>query len=77
MPWVQPKKEIKNRSKENPENKNEVLKISDKYKIGLYGVTSIDQIIAFKENLGILDFIEVDLNPLLYPKTILDYSREN
>lgn len=22
MPWVQPKKEIKNRSKENPENKN-------------------------------------------------------
>lgn len=62
---------------ENPENKNEVLKIIGKYKIGLYGVTSIDQIIAFKENLGVLDLIELDLNPLLYPKTILDYSKEN
>lgn len=62
---------------ENPENKNEVLKISDKYRIGLYGVTNIDQILAFREGINTLDFIEVDLNPLLYPKSILDYSKEN
>lgn len=61
---------------EDKENINEVLKISDKHRIGLYGVTEVEEILRLQEHVK-LDYIEVDLNPLLYPKSVLDYAREN
>lgn len=61
---------------EDTKNINEVLKISDRHRIGLYGVTEVEELIDFQEYIK-LDYIEVDLNPLLYPKSVLDYAREN
>lgn len=61
---------------EDTENINEILKISDKYRIGLYGVTEVEEIMYIQEHIK-LDYIEVNLNPLLYPKSVLDYAKEN
>lgn len=46
------------------------------YKVGIYNA-SLDDITYFKETFGKLDFVELEINPLLYPKTILDYSKAN
>lgn len=57
------------------ENKKEVEKIIGKYKIGLYNVTNLGQVLEFSE-IYTPDFIELSLNPLLFPKTIPDYAKK-
>jgi hypothetical protein len=58
------------------ENKDELEKIKTKYRIGLYNVTEVNEILIFSDYCK-PEMIEVEINPLLYPKSVLDYATEN
>lgn len=48
------------------------------YEMGLYDVSYVSEIRDFKEKIGVYpDYIRLQVNPLKYPKEILDYCKTN
>lgn len=62
----------------DPKVKDEVLRVHGKYKIGLDGIKEVEEIEVFKEGYGWTpDFISIEISPLCYPKSVLEYAKEN
>ena len=59
------------------EHKDSIIRASNVYEIGLYNITKVEDIIEFSEEIVKPSYVEIDINPLVYPKTIIDYCHEN
>lgn len=63
--------------KKSEANRDLIKRVSNVYEIGLYNVTKVEEILEFTEEIAKPSYVEIDINPLVYPKTIIDYCHEN